>query len=100
MPAFSITAFIHHIPLLISVGCLVLVASVIFFTITLQGETKTIVQEMVSLRNALEDGGDRTHEREGVFPMAWDEIQLSCQEPELAGCQLVAESLRRCGTLS
>ena len=76
MPTFSFTEFVHHIPLLISVGCLVLVVGVIFFTITLQVETRMILQQMASLKNCFAgDDPNLENRKVGVSLTAWDELQ-------------------------
>ncbi len=88
MPNFSLAEFVHHIPLLISVGCLVLIAGVIFSAIALRLEATAILREIASLKSCLAgDNAVKRSRREGVSLAEWDELQQRTSGLELQAAE-------------
>ncbi len=76
MPTFSLAEFVHHLAVLISVGCLLLVTGVIYFLLSLLRESGKILEQFASLKACFApQGPDRQVGKTGLSLTAWDEIQ-------------------------
>ena len=76
MPSSSIAEFIRHLPVLISVGCFVLLLSVLYFMFALWQETSRIVKDMASLEECVSgDDSSKKDRKTGVSPASWDKLQ-------------------------
>lgn len=76
MPTFSLAEFVHHLPVLISIGCLFLIAGVVYFVLSLLRESGKVLKQFASLKACFAAESPETQIRKaGLSPTAWDAIQ-------------------------